>query len=777
MAPHPQQLLDISDFQQIFSDALASFSPLATLVGSDSARSLTHHVSNVKQSCAASLAPIGALGMMATVCKGVLVNLAVEFLTHHVLGANLHGVKDMLGAGEADITDACAELGCGALHGVVPRVSARGGLSSQLKDFNRGTAACAILRAKWRTGDEDGTTKLDFEKISLLLTKFESATVSGRLIWDFDDITSQMQTRSAVVALLRECWDGQGWRTNMFEAFNSSKEAQLKDGRGLVELHWPAPAMTLETNASIVLLFIFFFSVISVAVVVFATSPLLQWQSTPASVLLLGGQLLLASGHVAAQWIIKHQRHTVYIDIPRNGLSETWMLVDNTWFTSVLARRPVSYKALNPNHLYIGQHLSMKRKFIPTSHALLTLIAIGIGFIAFYVGARSSNVFTILIYIGLFFAANLLKGSVVSHANKAYVTPLNNPGYGNVVTPINRPKPIRWWHKFLRMQRNPKLDNEAETSRDRVENPPPKDIISGPESNKFENDAASESHISHRSSLNLSAPEAESGTIDASMVPLPVSHRDSSLNSVEPLSRHSHSITHSNAHEIPLPSSQTPSFVSSSIGGPKADHNEFTPGLRYRVYTKFALRHTYAIGMFYFSRPQAWGMAAHVIYEALHGRVLWQPHMHREQYLCLPFEFLDYGSGKNSPSNEDKDGIPISALMIMAIDETRHEDMFWSAGIEFVTIILGAFADTTYLCSEYEDATNVNLVGLYVYHVTRLILLASHNGGVDAHPGVVSMMRAIDLVRGKYPFDTSEFALRVLQAQSSHAVYSVLGNT
>jgi hypothetical protein len=63
-------LVDSSNLQQILSDALLSFSPLATLVGADSARSLTQHVTNWKQSFVASMAPIGALGMMAAVCKG-----------------------------------------------------------------------------------------------------------------------------------------------------------------------------------------------------------------------------------------------------------------------------------------------------------------------------------------------------------------------------------------------------------------------------------------------------------------------------------------------------------------------------------------------------------------------------------------------------------------------------------------------------------------------------------------------------------------------------------
>lgn len=63
-------LIDVSELRQVLSDALASFSPLAVLVGADSARAQAQNVSNIKQAWVAGMAPIGALGMMATVCKG-----------------------------------------------------------------------------------------------------------------------------------------------------------------------------------------------------------------------------------------------------------------------------------------------------------------------------------------------------------------------------------------------------------------------------------------------------------------------------------------------------------------------------------------------------------------------------------------------------------------------------------------------------------------------------------------------------------------------------------
>jgi len=43
---------------------------------------------------------------------------------------------------------------------------------------------------------------------------------------------------------------------------------------------------------------------------------------------------------------------------------------------------------------------------VVTWHAILTLVALVAGFIAFYVGGKSSDIKTVLIYIGLFILAN-----------------------------------------------------------------------------------------------------------------------------------------------------------------------------------------------------------------------------------------------------------------------------------------------------------------------------------------------------------------------------------
>ena len=241
----------------------------------------------------------------------------------------------------------------------------------------------------------------------------------------------------------------------------------------------------------------------------------------------------------------------------------------------------------------------------------------------------------------LFFTANVLKGIVVSHANKAYVTSLNNPGFGNIVRPLDSDKHCPSWNWLtFWMQKN---------------------------SNKSTSD-----------------------NYDV----------DNFIISVDSVSRRG-------MDDRPLPLSEV------HTSGQSHHH----------IYAKFALRDTQAIGMFYFSRAQAWGMAAHVIYEALHELVLWQPHMHREPLLCLPFQFYN-----RRDQNMIGGSQPITnALLVLAIDETRHEDIFWSAGMEFISILMGMFSDITYLCSESEYASNIDLVGLYVHYVTKMILLSSQS--------------------------------------------------
>jgi len=181
---------------------------------------------------------------------------------------------------------------------------------------------------------------------------------------------------------------------------------------------------------------------------------------------------------------------------------------------------------------------------------------------------------------------------------------------------------------------------------------------------------------------------------------------------------------------------------------------------------------------------------------------------------------LDRPIASNNDPKPVRKQIYIDSLLILALDETRNEDMFWTAGVEFMSILIGggsgsdgdeassAFTDTDRLVSEYPESTDATkLFGSFVYFLTRLILMAcmanyanydsesppeagaapynnNHHfdpgmagpgGRSSYYPGVASMMRAIDLVRRKYPFDSSVQTVPMMRHHARAAVYSVLG--
>jgi hypothetical protein len=414
--PSPIGLIPGSNVKQILSDALLSFSPLATLVGAESNRALAHRVTNFKQSLVVSLAPIGALSMMATACKG----------------ANLPGLKDMLGVGDEDINDAARAIGCSTLIGdVMPSMDKHGGVIPAAKGESLENAASAIVRLAWNTGDrrtgdrtgerrtgerrtgerEAAERMLDFAALRRVVTMFTAGTISGRVVWQLDSKQASEEKTERVREALRMSEIGSGF--GVFEAMDD-----LKDGKGMVELHWPSPAMPMETNPIVIYLYGGFFALSFLSVAILAASPLLSWQSPIASTLLVGGQAFLVLGHVAVRSMVISQRKTLKIPIPKTGLGQHWMMINKTRFPSALARRPYSFSPLFPDHVTLSQHHSLNSNFVVTWHTLLTLVALVAGFIAFYVGGKSSDIKTVLIYIGLFILANVLKGPVVLYANK-----------------------------------------------------------------------------------------------------------------------------------------------------------------------------------------------------------------------------------------------------------------------------------------------------------------------------------------------------------------------
>jgi len=73
---------------------------------------------------------------------------------------------------------------------------------------------------------------------------------------------------------------------------------------------------------------------------------------------------------------------------------------------------------------------------------------------------------------------------------------------------------------------------------------------------------------------------------------------------------------------------------------------------------------------------------------------------------------LDRPITSNNDPKPVRKQIYIDSLLILALDETRNEDMFWTAGVEFMSVLIGggsgsdgdeassAFTDTDRLISE-----------------------------------------------------------------------------
>jgi hypothetical protein len=404
--------------QGVLADALLSFSPLATLVGAESARALANSVTNVGQTLVASIAPVGALGMMDTVAKG----------------SNLTGVKEMLCADRQDIKDAARDFGCAAIAGgVIPRMDENGGMVSTGAGYDLDQAAYAIVREQWKTGPDHG---LDLRTLRRVPATFVAGTMSGYLRWEIDsqEMSIEMIRRVQQALLIPLSPDHR--TTDVFDEMNI-----LDGGFGIIELHWPAPSMPLETNPSAIYLYGSLLVASFVSVAFFACSRILDWQSLISSALLVGGQALLVVGHVAAQYSIKTQREILQVRISVKN-TRNWAMIDKARFTSAVALRPIHCS--RSHNVTLGQYHGFRRKYIKTWHALFILLTLIVGFGAFYVGGKSSDIRTVAIYIVLFILANATKGPVVRYANKPRYIHLNNFRTSNIVSaPGNReiPKP------------------------------------------------------------------------------------------------------------------------------------------------------------------------------------------------------------------------------------------------------------------------------------------------------------------------------------------------
>ncbi|KAF6754135.1 hypothetical protein DFP72DRAFT_900477 [Ephemerocybe angulata] len=703
--------------QEAVAETFSTLVPLVPLAGGDATRALSNRVDNIKQLIAVSLCPIGALGVMSTVCK--CTDAAV--------------LRNLVGAGEIDIKDAASELGCGCLHGVVPRFSKRGGITFQQKTKNAGIAASAILRSRWNLRSSLGEQgSLGPEDLTKFLDVIHMSTVTGRLRWECEDEASQIDLVARIQTLILQTWDEgkEVWDQNLLTTFQEASDPLVRTASGTIEVHWVGPSMPLEKSPMSVLIFIAAFTTIPTFVIVSA-SAIRPWQSIWATSLLLGGHFLLSAGHFFAQYAIKNLPERVSVDIQAGGFSDTWMLVDNTWFTGTLARRRI-LKSPKSKNIQILQDVSMESR-IPTWQGLIILLTISSGFLMLYLGARLSHIGIISFEIGHFFLCNLFKGYVLSTANDCHFTYLNNPGYNSVANQAEEPRTCAQTLSLsLHNLRFPGWQRSG-----------PQGIVQAPtsSSDKPPNSLAQDTSTDTLSSSTVPPLRSESSKNDRSL----------SMDTLAPIS-------------------------------------ELEQAPQYRAYAKLAVRRKDAIGMFYFSTWREWGAAAHIIYETLHEKIAWAPHMRKEPILVLPFEFLD--SSCSRPAHT-------SATLVMAMDETINEDTFWVAGMEFMTIVVGAFTDPDRLVSEYPEASNGQHLGAYVYAVTKLILQAcsaqepsspwteadedvegpdriAQVQAQELYPGVATLMRSIEIVRRKYALDSSVPTVPLMRQYAKKALESVL---
>lgn len=386
----------------------------------------------------------------------------------------------------------------------------------------------------------------------------------------------------------------------------------------------------------------------------------------------------------------------------------------------------------------------------------------------------------------------MTKGSVIAKANKTYLTNLNNPGYRDVV---NRPKASRqpllrrfrlWWPRkwCLASSAAPTDLDESEVETKVLERQPTQLTLQ-------------ESLAVTRSQRQ--AREASIRSLADSVTPFDPLPLPAGPASTSPLLVHEDGGTSSvyTFHSVPTHPEDTLAYstlaLNTSLPSSRPSSSRTLPlpfistlppmAVEYRLYTKFALRDPAAMGMFYYSSPRTWSMAAHAIYEACERTISWHPFTYREPFLYLPFDYVE--------SIENPNPKTVSSILLVAIDETRHEDLFWNTGAEFLSILTDSFLDSTHLCSESDiGASGATGLQLFVYFVARLIVMGhlappptanSPTGATDpvgptslSLPGLSSLMRSIDLIRIKYPVDDSEWSLHGLRQSASSAVNELL---
>lgn len=208
----------------------------------------------------------------------------------------------------------------------------------------------------------------------------------------------------------------------------------------------------------------------------------------------------------------------------------------------------------------------------------------------------------------------------------------------------------------------------------------------------------------------------------------------------------------------PAPSMGEVGQLTQSPSPPSTLSDRQVPLISYRVFAKFAQRHPQSKGMYPASRPLRWAVVAHAVWETCHGRVQWTHDNSDELYMHLPMEF------QRPPATRELSPEIVKSVLVIVSDSHRHEDAFWNAVMEVLAISNYAFSNHNPDIFGHPEAA----LPLHFMDCTlRLILAQALEPNIqqsiqmlkDSFPGAMSMMRAIDLVRGKYPMQDLDPAM------------------
>jgi hypothetical protein len=398
----------LATLEQTLADALLSFSPLAALVGAESMRAFSRRVTGYGQIIAGSIAPVGALGLISTIVKGT----------------NLTGLKFMFGVGDAEFIDAALDTGCVSVNsGNMPVVDRSGSISiANSKAGNAlSDAATALVHVPWVTAVDcrcpAKCKTMLHDSVRKIARDFTSSEVSGHCLWSFPSKEASEPT----ISRLRQYLDESS--PQMFDDVD-----MIPNGQGFIRFCWPGPAMPLSSASKDigVLAYSLFFVCTFAAVSALACLPHLNqpaWQPPFASVFLSAGHVLLILAPVLAHKMIRARVIISQAEVILPSWTQ-WRMLDRTMSPSTIALRtfrgPQVFTRCSDSaqKVLLSQYHSFLPGFTNALAAIVICLLVVVGFILFYLGGKSSDLRTVVIYIALFVVVGVSKGALVLYSNR-----------------------------------------------------------------------------------------------------------------------------------------------------------------------------------------------------------------------------------------------------------------------------------------------------------------------------------------------------------------------